>query len=1091
MNKLVKTLILLFILLTGTYGLSAQDAGSNIIRGVVSSKIDGPLMSVHIVEVDQNKRYISTTVTDINGNFALKVKNTSNKLQVSYVGMKTQTLNIGNRTYFNVELQDATTINEVTVRAARTVNTGTLAIPERERSMALQTISSKEFEGLSVASVDDALQGKIAGLDIIANSGDVGSGSSMRIRGITSINNSSEPLIVLNGVIYDTPQASTFEFATANQEQFADLLSINVDDIESITVLKDAASTAMWGSRGANGVISINTKKGIRGKTRVQYTYRYSGAVQPKGYTMLTGDDYTMLMKEAYFNPRQSNTASNIRELNYDPSFSEYENYNDNTDWVKAVTQYGQTHDHYVQLSGGGEKARFMISGGYMNQSGSVIGQSVERFSTRMNLDYNVSDRIRFSTEFSFTHTDNDRNYDGLLSIAYRKMPNLSIYAQNADGTNTDRYYKMLTSASSQLADQKSMRNPVASAHLAINEYKSTRILPTFRLQYDLLDPEDQMLRYKGYVSFDVNNGNTFTFLPKELSTSNWLQGDINESSNADSRSLSVSSDHNLTWVPKFENTNHSLMLYSAFQFGTSNSRSQYIGSYGTPSGTITGATAGGFVRDFSTGPGQGRWMAYMLLGHYAYKSKYIADITIRRDGSTKFGDNRKWGTFPGISFAWNIMDENFMEFSKDWLSTMRFRPSWGITGNPPNAEYLFYSLYSSFGNYMDMPAIRPENIQLTDLRWEKVSSFNYGLDLGFFDDRFMMDFNFYYKRTDDMLWGGLTIPSSAGFSALNFQNVGSMDNRGWELNLQGYKLVKAGDFWMDVTLNFSNYVNKILEIDDAILARYNTVDFNIVNGQYLTRLQENNSYGSIYGFRYKGVYQYSQYEEGRTGTSPFAQDAEGNIIRDAKGEPVRMTFSAGTNSEYKFKGGDAIYEDVNHDGNINELDMVYLGNSNPLMNGGISFKFNYKTLSVNVFSNFRIGNEVVNMGRMFAENMYGNNNQAASVNWRWRKDGDLTHMPRALYQSGYNWLGSDRFVESGSFFRVKNIQLNYGVPKEYLKHVKVNQATLYLTINNLMTFTKYSGVDPEVGYGSLGVSYDSNQTPRSKSFTAGLSVSF
>lgn len=203
------------------------------------------------------------------------------------------------------------------------------------------------------------------------------------------------------------------------------------------------------------------------------------------------------------------------------------------------------------------------------------------------------------------------------------------------------------------------------------------------------------------------------------------------------------------------------------------------------------------------------------------------------------------------------------------------------------------------------------------------------------------------------------------------------------------------------------------------------------------------------------------------------------------------MTFSAGTNSEYKFKGGDAIYEDVNHDGNINELDMVYLGNSNPLMNGGISFKFNYKTLSVNVFSNFRIGNEVVNMGRMFAENMYGNNNQAASVNWRWRKDGDLTHMPRALYQSGYNWLGSDRFVESGSFFRVKNIQLNYGVPKEYLKHVNVNQATLYLTINNLMTFTKYSGVDPEVGYGSLGVSYDSNQTPRSKSFTAGLSVSF
>lgn len=1090
MKHIANSIIALIFTLTVSLPIIAQETSGIIIRGKVFSQLDGPLMAVNVIETDANNRIISATVTDINGNFALKIRNTANQLKISYVGMQPYTSIIGNQTVFNIELKDMMTINEVTVRATRMVNTGGLSIPERERSMAFQTIDAKEFEGLSVASIDDALQGRIAGLDIVANSGDVGSGASMRIRGITSINASSEPLIVLNGIIYDTPQAASFEFATANQEQFADLLSINVDDIESITVLKDAASTAVWGSRGANGVIAINTKKGMRGKTRVQYTYRYSGAIQPRGLRMLTGDDYTMLMKEAYFNPRLSDATANIREFNYDPSFSEYEQFNNNTDWVKAVTQYGQTSDHYLQLSGGGEKARFLVSGGYLNQTGSVIGQAIERYSTRMNLDYNVSDRIRFSSEFAFTHTDNDRNYDNLLSIAYIKMPNLSIYRQDAEGNDTKEFYKMLSNASPQLSDQRNLRNPVASAELAINNVKSTRILPTFRLQYDLTDPAKQLLRYRGHISFDVNNSSNYTFLPKELSTAYWLNSSVNASSNQDSRSLSVSSDHNLTWVPRFTNSDHSLSLYGSYQFGFSSSRYQQINSYGTPNSTITGATAGGYVNNFSTGPGQGRWMAYMLLSHYAYKSKYIADITIRRDGSTKFGDGQKWGTFPGISFAWNVMDEAFMEPTNEWLSTFRFRPSWGITGNQPWGEHLFHSLYSSYSSYIDMPTIRPENIQLTDLRWEKVSSSNYGIDLGFMEDAFLADFNYYYKRTEDMLFPNLIIPTSAGFGALSYRNAGTMDNQGWELNLHALKIIKAGDFAMDVNLNFSNYINTIIELDEAILSNYNR-DFSYTNGTYLTRVQENNSFGSIYGFRYKGVYQYSDYEAGRPGTSPFAHDVEGNVIRDVRGEPIRMTFAAGSPAEYRFKGGDAIYEDINNDGTINELDIVYLGNSNPLINGGVGLKFHYQRLFVNIFSNFRIGNKIVNMGRMYAENMYTNNNQSATVNWRWRKDGDDTFMPRALYQTGYNWLGSDRYVEDGSFFRIKNVQMNYSMPPRFLKKTKINQMTLYMTLNNVLTLTRYSGVDPEVGYGSLGVSADYNKTPRSQSFTAGLSVAF
>lgn len=1090
MKELVNKILILFAISFSALSIFAQTASDDIIRGKVYSALEGGLIGANVIEIDQNNRIYSSAVTDYNGDFSMKIKNTSNKLKVSYVGYNTQIVSIGTKRVFNFNMVDAMTIKEVTISAKKTTNNGTLDIPTREISMAMQTISTKEFEGLSVVSVDDALQGRISGLDIVSNSGDAGSGSSMRIRGITSINSSSEPLIVLNGVIFETPAAANFEFATANQEQFADLLSVNVDDIESITVLKDAASTAVWGSRGANGVISIVTKKGVRGKTRVQYSYRFSGAVQPRGMKMLTGDDYTMLMKESYFNPEQSDRTSNIREFNYDPTFSEYENFNENTDWVKAVTQIGSTHDHYVQLSGGGDRARFLVSGGYYNQTGSVIGQNLKRYSTRINLDYNVSDRIRFSSEFSFTDTNNKQNYDGLLGIAYRIMPNMSIYAQDAQGNNTNRYYKMRPDASNQLGDLKDLRNPVASANLATKLTRSVRILPTFRIQYDLLDPQETMLRYKAYVSFDVNNGSTYTFLPKELTTSDWTSDDINASNTSDNRNLSISTDNNLTWSPKFDTKDHSLMLYGSFQLGTGSSRYQNISASGTPTGPITGATAGGNIKNFSTGPGQGRWMAYMFMAHYVLFDKYVADITLRRDGSTKFGDDRKWGTFPGLSFAWNIADEKFMDFSDKWLSTLKFRPSWGITGNQPGGEYLFYSLYSAYSSYVDIPTIRPENIQLSDLRWEKVSSFNYGIDLGFLEDAYTMDFNYYSKRTEDMLFKDLAIPSTAGYGYLSYQNAGIMDNVGWELNMNANRIIRAGDFSMGVSLNFSNYINTIIDLKQSILDSYNK-DFDYSNGSYLTRIQENNSFGSIYGFRYKGVYQYSEYEPGREGKSPFALDENNNIIRNAAGDPVRMTFAAGESSEYKFRGGDAIYEDINHDGNINELDIVYLGNSNPFFNGGLSLKFNFKRLSANIFSNFRVGNKVVNRARMLAENMHSNNNQAASVNWRWRKDGDVTSIPRALYQSGYNWLGSDRYVEDGSFFRVKNLQVNYTFDAAKLKPYQINSLNLYLTINNLLTFTKYSGVDPEVGYGSFGVSTDNSQTPRSRSFTAGVSVSF
>lgn len=1097
----MKKLILIFLVVFGIQSLNAQNESS--VRGRVFSNSEGPLIGIVVVEVDQTNRNVTSAVTDINGNFSMKIKSTANKLKFSYVGYNTQFVAIGNNKVFNIEMKDKTTLNVVEVKAKKKISSNGMDIDEKQRSFAAQTIGKEEFEGLSVASVDDAMQGKISGLDIVANSGDAGSGTQMRIRGITSINGSSEPLIVVNGIIFERTNNTQFDFATANQEQFADLLSVNVDDIESITVLKDASSTAIWGSRGANGVIQINTKRGEKGKTKVTYTYRYSGAVQPKGMTMLTGDDYTMLLKEAYFNPNQSDFISNIRELNYDKTFSEFEQFNNNTDWVKEVTQYGQTHDHYIQLSGGGEKATFLVSGGYYNQTGSVIGQDLTRYTTRMNLDYKVSDRIKFTSEFSFSYSDNKQNYteeghnNGLLTIAYQKMPNAAVWTQDELGNNTDRYYKMLPTLNGNLDDQRTLWNPVAVANLASKNSKSVRILPTFRISYDLLDPTATRLQYKAYVAFDVNNGGTNSFFPKELTTYSVGSSLINAAYSTDTRGLGISAENSLLFIPKFEDINHNLMFFANFKLGSSTSRFQEISSYGSPSSSITSSTAGAYVPTFGSGPGQGRSMSYSFSTHYGYKERYMFDFSLTRDGSTKFGNDKKWGTFPGVSVAWNAADEPFMKPLNSILSTLKLRPSWGITGNQPDKEYLFYSIYSPGDKYMDMPAVGPTNIELGNLRWEKVTSTNYGVDLGFFKDKFMLYFDYYHKRTDDMLFKDMPLPNTSGFTVLQYINGGSMNNDGWELNINGNDLIKVGDFKFGVSVNFSNYVNTIVTLNRKILERYNR-DFTsspMENGEYLTRVQEHNSFGSIYGFKYKGVYQYSTYEDGiaNGGTSPFAFDASGNVIRDAYGLPLRMKYNykPETNAGYNFRGGDAIYEDINHDGNINELDIVYLGNSNPLFNGGFSLKFNYKRFSATVFSNFRVGNKVVNNGRMLAENMFENNNQCASVNWRWRKDGDLTTMPRAMHKSGFNWLGSDRYVEDGSFLRVKNLQVNYSFPSKMLKPLLLSQLNLYLTVNNLFVITKYSGVDPEVGYGGLGVSKDSNQTPRSKSFTAGISVSF
>lgn len=1126
MNKIKILLVIMVCLITGT-----AVAQQRRISGTVSDDFGG-IMMANVTEVDANNRIVSATTTDMNGNFTMTIKNPKNKLKITYMGFQNHVEVIGNKSVFKVKMKDASRqLDDVTITHKKKVVSNGLSIPEREISVARQKFNMDEMQGLSFESVDEALQGKIAGLDIVANSGNLGAGTTMRLRGTTTINGNAEPLIVVDGHIFELPDnAQTIDFENLdNEEQFSTLLQVNPEDIAEIEVLKDASATAIWGSKGANGVLSIKTRRGSRGKTRVNFSYRFSGNWQGQGMNLLDGDGYTMMLKEAYFNPQQNPEASNMLELDYNRDYGYiYNNYSQNTDWVDAVTQFGQAHNYYVTLTGGGEKATFRIGVGYDKESGTIIKQNLDRFTTRLALDYFVSDRIKFSSNFSLSFTDNHKNYDDILARAYKAMPNMSIYEYNKDVNNpqlTGNYFNMLPLASVSgfqdgytslsLSDMYSNGNPVAVANQAWKREQSFNITPQFSVEYKFLGKEDDQtqLNYTGDVQMQIYNTSDNSYFPASLTNNKWYDG-INSASNREYKSMQFTTRHDLAFYPKFNNEDHALSALFRFELTSGTSNDQSLSSRGIPSG-LTDPTLEAYLTAASTSPGEWRSLSYTGSIHYSYKSKYSLTATLRTDGRTDFGAGKKFGTFPGVSARWNIIDENFMKPLRGWLSMLAFRPGWGIVGNVVGGGYNQYNKYADYGSYGNgHGAFRPENLRLASLQWEKTSSWNLGFDLGLWDGLVTLAMEVYDKKTTDLALQNVAIPSHTGFSTLAWQNVGTMRNKGWELYVNTSKFAKVGKFSMKLSANIAQNINQIEEMDASVLESLNG-DFSYNNESYLGRVQVGNALGSIYGFRYKGVYAYdydhngfteqsrktygdntaaAAKERGENYTCPIAYDANGNIITDAKGNPLPMYFNYQNETGYPFQGGDVIYEDINHDGQINELDIVYLGNSNPKCNGGFGIDLYYGNWSLSASFNYRIGNQIINMARMQAEDMLNNNNQSTATKWRWRKNGDVTEIPRAMNTNAgksYNALASDRYVEDGDYLRFQYLRLGYSFDAKKIKKWGLSSLSLSASANNLWFWSKYTGTDPDVTSSGWGVATDYNKTPRSKSFTVSLNVGF
>lgn len=1095
----------------------------------------GPIMMANVTERDANNRIVSAVQTDMMGNFSMEVKSPKNKLVISYVGSKTKVITIGETTTFSIKLEDEkTTLNEVTVRGRRT-SSGGLNIPKKEVTVSQQTFNLSEVEGMAFTSADEALQGEIAGLDIVANSGNLGAGTTMRLRGVTTINGNAEPLIVVDDKIFDNPD-ETFDFTNANEEQYASLLSVNVEDIAKIDVLKDAAATAVWGSKGANGVIMITTKRGSRGKPRVNFSYKFTGNWQPKGYDLLNGDDYTMLMKEEYYNPNQSNTAtSNIREINYDKSWADYENWNNNTDWVDAVTKFGAQSSYNLNISGGGQKAQFRISGGYDHQTGSIIQQKLDRLSTRLVLDYNVSDRIRFSTNFALTYTDNLQNYAGLLGKAQQLAPNMSIYKQDGSGNNTSEFYIMNPQgtlngntpytgnySSYELRSIRSLGNPVAYSELSWKKDQTYRITPDFNIKYELLGTGSgqHRLTFNGRVDFDIYARSVPSYCAAGVSTASWANDlSYNTSDNSESNRLKIGARAEFIFTPYFKNEDLSLTMLARYEMNTQKSTSQYVCQYLLPDGITSSTTDGAIPKTgLSSGNSRANSQNWIYNMHFSYKGLYSMGFSLRADGDSKFGPKQKWAYFPGVSLRYNLSDESFFEPFRKVASMLGLRASWGIVGKAPDADYLFYNTYKSGTGYNGEEAYVMDGLKLDDLRWEKTTSYNLGFNLGFLNDIIEVDFDYYHKDTKDLLQKSVAIPSTTGYATLAYQNVGRMTNDGWEVNVNAKKFLKIGKFSMSAGINLAQNYNEIKEMDQRVLDAINSEWSATSRGTYQNRVQVGNPLGSIYGFRYKGVYQYSydyltnlrtekgwttaQFEENINSmladgkTFPVVVGGDGKVIMQSNGLPQRMVYNYSSGSStYSFQGGDAIYEDTNHDGQINAIDIVYLGNCMPKISGGFNFSFNYGQWNLKARFMFRAGNKVINAARRNLESMSTAYNQCSTVNYRWRKDGDVTMMPRAIFvydnNSAYNYQGSDRYVEDGSFLRFQNLQVGYTFDKKSLKVWGLTQLQLYVTMNNLFCWTKYSGVDPEISTGGWGLATDNSQTPRSKSFTANINIGF
>jgi len=1078
--KKIKKILILILALCSFVGAYSQP--KTTIRGkVIDQKDKSTVIGVTIVETDKANRVVNGTVTDVNGNFVYEMRNPANTMKATVIGYQAKTFKPVAGKALVIELTSTEIeLGQVTISAKFKSDNQLTNIEERDNASSRVKVDLMEMKNEGITSAADALQGKVSGLDIISASGDPGSGSQIVIRGLSSMGN-NKPLIVIDGIPQDNVP-SGFDLSSSDSQDISRMINIALQDIKSIEVLKDAASTAVYGSKGADGVLLIETNRGRMGKVQFDYQYKNSMNFQPAAIPMLNGDEYTTLQLEEWHNAKGVFDIPN--EIAYNKDYPLFYNYSANTDWMAAITRNSVTNDHYFKISGGGEKTRYFTSFSYVDEGGTTINTGARNFSTRVNLDYFLSKKLMFSVQFNYLNQRIDGNYvindRNIRQMAYIKAPNMSIYEYDAIGKLTGEYFTPINSYQGNGFD---FYNPVAVARLGKRNSNMNQLENSFRLKYNFTD----WLIFKETVSFQYNGTKNNNYLPYNAIGSDWLAWTVNMAEEGNSLSSSFKTESLLAYDVPFKNTDH--VMSGTFSWMTNQSGYEWMSTQSNkiPSNNIQDPAIGGQINWIGSGTGQNRDLGALINWNYKYKDRYMLQTVARADANSAFGSNNRWGLFKGVSLGWRFSSEPLLTKWSGWLGESKLRASWGTSGRPPGDAYARFATYetTSTGSYITNPAIIPTKIQLDNLRWESISSVNLGLDLNLFKDRFYLSAEIYKKVTSDLLFppggkGGYKIPTSSGFDNLTYFNGGEMQNKGWELMTNG-KIIRTKDWLVSIDFNASQNINTFMKLPDNFNTEKST---SIGNGEYPLRIVAGEPIGSFFGFRYKGVY--------ASDADAVATDADGNTLYDNKHIAIPMTYMG----SYIFKGGDSRYEDVNHDGKIDLNDVVYIGDSNPTLTGSFGTSLRYKNWDFSFTFYYRMGYDIINMTALNAEGMNGRDNQSKAVLSRWRVQGQVEPglLPRAFLYNPANNLGSDRYVEKGDFMRLNSVKFGYQLSPELCRKLTLQSASFSVSARKLFTFTNYSGQDPEVGQNAadpFDIGKDWANTPPPKMITISLAVGF
>ncbi|WBA42308.1 SusC/RagA family TonB-linked outer membrane protein [Hymenobacter canadensis] len=1027
--------------------LPADETGKTLFTAVFNGPVSGRVVDAKGEALPGVTVVVEGTTlgsaTDANGNFTIpNVPAGPQTLVISSIGFTTarQQITVVDGQTTQVA---ATTLAENTQALNEVVVVGYGTQTRQELTTAVSSVGARQIERQTVAGFDQALQGQTPGVQVTSPSGAPGAGINVRIRGNSSVSLSNSPLYVIDGV----PVLPSYnrELGGLSNQSPNPLNALNPSDIESIDVLKDGAAAAIYGVRASNGVVVITTKRGKAGKAQVGLSMYYGQQQLRKKLDVLNARQFAEYYNEALINGGRTAAYPDLNNLPAE------------TDWQDEVYRTAAIQNYQLNVSGGSDKTRYYVSGGYFKQDGIFRNSGFDRFSFRINLDQEVSQRFRIGTNLNLSRTNNNgsvrsergSNSGGTVLGTITQIPTLPV--RNADGTYATNPFN------------SSFDNPVGNLLETRNKALIYQAIGNIYGELDILDN----LQFRSSLGIDfrtqVENEYVTREYPGNRQTSTPDPATLGQARTGTDQQVIWLNENTLTYnLTLGEKSRLTLLAGQSVQASnrfTSNARAT-----GFPSNSVPYLYAGTANRSVSSF--ESEWALLSVFGRaiYNYDDRYLATVSLRADGSSRFAKDKRFGYFPAVSAGWNISKESFFP-QTDAITSMKLRASYGENGNQEIGDYARFSTYGSGfgyqGNGSISGGIAPERIGNADVSWEVTKQTNLGLDLSLLEDRLTFNADVYRKRSTDLLFE-VPLPLSTGAQTSNIiQNLGEVENKGLELGLNTVN-VRAEDngFAWSTNLNFTLNRGKVLNIGSVRNEQGQETGRQIINDYNIVR--NGSPLGTFYGLQADGIFQ----------TDAEAQAQNPNA-----------------------RAGDQRFLDLNGDGRINDQDRTIIGNANPNSIAGVTNTFSFKGLELSVFFQGSFGNDLYNENRRTTEGMSQALNQNTRVLDRWTPTNTNTDVPRAVFgdPAGNNQVSS-RFIEDGSYVRLKNLTLAYGLPMSVLQKSGISGVRVYVTGQNLLTWTDYSGYDPEVSadpFSSTGFGRDLGVYPQARTYTVGLNATF